>query len=75
MSHAHIHTLRHAPPFSQSAYTNSKPKVTWHNAFSVSNQNVKKKQKKKQQKKASHPKDVCKLCTVCLLRNLGESGQ
>ena len=47
MNHTHIHTLRHAPPFSQSAYTNSKPKVTWHNAFSVSNQNVKKKKKKK----------------------------
>ena len=31
----HIHTLRHRPPFSQSAYTNSKPKITWNNAFSV----------------------------------------
>ena len=31
----HIHTLRHMPPFSQSAYTNSKPKITWNNAFSV----------------------------------------
>ena len=31
----HIHTLRHTPPFSQSAYTNSKPKITWNNAFSV----------------------------------------
>ena len=38
----HIHTLRQAPPFSQSAYTNSKPKITWNNAFFVSNQNVKK---------------------------------
>ena len=23
------------PPFSQSAYTDSKPKITWNNAFSV----------------------------------------
>ena len=43
MNHTHIHTLRHAPPFSQSANINSKPKITWNNAFSVSNQNVKKK--------------------------------
>ena len=35
MKHTHIHTLRHTPPFSQSAYTNSKPKITWNNAFSV----------------------------------------
>ena len=43
MNHTHIHTLRHTPPLSQSAYTNSysKPKITWNNAFSVSNQNVK----------------------------------
>ena len=42
-TNAHIHTLRHMPPFSQSAYTNrndlmlipSKPKITWNNAFSV----------------------------------------
>ena len=40
---AHIHTLRHTPPFSQSAYTNSndltlipsKPKITWNKAFSL----------------------------------------
>ena len=32
--HIHTLTLRHTPPFSQSAYTNSKPKITW-NAFSV----------------------------------------
>ena len=31
----HIHTLRHTPPFSQPAYTNSKPKISWNNAFSV----------------------------------------
>ena len=31
----HIHTLRHTLPFSQSAYNNSKPKITWNNAFSV----------------------------------------
>ena len=31
----HKHTLRHTPPFSQSADTNSKPKITWNNAFSV----------------------------------------
>ena len=35
MKHTHIHTLRHTPPFSQSSYTNSKPKITWNNAFSV----------------------------------------
>ena len=35
MKHTHIHTLRHTPPFSQSAHTNSKPKITWNNAFSV----------------------------------------
>ena len=28
-------THTHTPPFSQSAYTNSKPKITWNNAFSV----------------------------------------
>ena len=35
--HTHIHTLtlRHTPPFSQSAYTNSKPQITRNNAFSV----------------------------------------
>ena len=31
----HIHTLKHTPPFSQPAYTNSKPKISWNNAFSV----------------------------------------
>ena len=31
----HIHTLRHMPLFSQFAYTNSKPKIIWNNAFSV----------------------------------------
>ena len=35
MKHTHIHTLRHTPPFSQSSYTNSKPTITWNNAFSV----------------------------------------
>ena len=43
MKHTHIHTLRHSPPFSQSAYTNrndlmiipSKSQITWNNAFSV----------------------------------------
>ena len=53
MNHTHIHTLRHAPPFSQSAYINSKPKITWNNAFFVSNQNVKKK-KKNQNHLGSH---------------------
>ena len=42
MNHTHIHTLRHAPPFSHSAYTNSKPQIIWNNAFSVFNQNHKK---------------------------------
>ena len=28
MKYTHIHTLRQMPPFSQSAYTNSKPKIT-----------------------------------------------
>ena len=33
---AHTHsTLRQTPPFSQSAYTKSKHKITWNNAFSV----------------------------------------
>ena len=43
MNHTHIHTLRvrHTPLFSQSAYTNSKPQITWNNAFAVSNQNIK----------------------------------
>ena len=36
LSHeTHIRTFRHTPPFSQSAYSNSKPKITWNNAFSV----------------------------------------
>jgi len=35
MKHTRIHTLRHTPHLSQSAYTNSKPKITWNNAFSV----------------------------------------
>ena len=35
MKHTHIHTLRHTPPFAQSAYTKSKPKITWNNAFFV----------------------------------------
>ena len=37
MKHTHIHTLtlRHTPPFSQSAYTNSKPEISGNNAFSV----------------------------------------
>ena len=34
-AHTHIHTLRHTPTCSQSAYSNSKPKMTWNNAFSV----------------------------------------
>ena len=34
-SMTHSYSLRHTPPFSQSAYTNSKPKITWNNAFSV----------------------------------------
>ena len=29
MNHTHIHTLRVMPPFSQSTYTNSKPKISW----------------------------------------------
>ena len=33
--HIHTLTLRQTPPFSQSAYTNSKPEGTWNNAFSV----------------------------------------
>ena len=43
-THAHVYTLLLldiCPLFSQSAFTNSKPKIAWHNAFSVSNQNVK----------------------------------
>ena len=55
MNHTHIHTLRHAPPFSQSAYINSKPKITWNNAFFVSNQNVKKKKKKSKSFRFAHP--------------------
>ena len=31
----YMETHTHTPPFSQSAYTNSKPKITWNNAFSV----------------------------------------
>ena len=48
MNYMHIHTLRQMPPFSQSAYTNtySKPKITWNNTFSVSNQNIKNSNKK-----------------------------
>ena len=30
----HIHTLRQTPPFSEYANTNSKPKISWNNAFS-----------------------------------------
>ena len=33
-------TLSHTPPFFQSAYTNSKPKISW-NMLLLSNQNVK----------------------------------
>ena len=33
-THAH-NTLGYMPPFSQSAYTSSKPKIFWNNAFSV----------------------------------------
>ena len=35
MKHTHMHTLKHTAPFSQSAYTNSEPKIAGNNAFSV----------------------------------------
>ena len=44
MNHIHIHTPRHNP-FSLNLHalilSNSKPKITWNNALSVSNQNTK----------------------------------
>ena len=30
-THTHMHTLRHTPLFSQSAYTDSKSRITWNN--------------------------------------------
>ena len=35
MKLTHIHTFKHTPPFSQSAYNNSKTKITGNYAFSV----------------------------------------
>ena len=58
MNYTHIHTLRHTPPFSQSAYTNlsySKPQITWNNAFSVSNRNVKTLKLNKKIIRLTHP--------------------